>query len=137
MAALVLYKLSRCGAMMSVGLSREDMVPYLSKPEQIPTSFGTTISCFNSNRNVTVSGSAPEIDLLKAMLDKEGIFVCKLLVAVAYHSKQMEHIAVEYLALLSGISSNSSKHSVPMISSVTGLGIDPGELLQGGYWVKI
>ena len=87
MAALVLHKLSRSGAMMSVGLFKEDMVPYLSKPEQIPTSSGTAISCFNSNRNATVSGSAREIDLLKAMLDKEGIFVCKLHIAVAYHSK--------------------------------------------------
>lgn len=87
MAALVLHKSSRCGAILSVGLSKEDMVPYLSKPEQIPTSFGTTISRFNCNRNFTVSGSAPEVNLLKAMLDKEGIFVCKLLVAVAYHSK--------------------------------------------------
>lgn len=121
---------------MSVGLSAEDMMPYLSKSEQVSTSFGITISCFNSHSNVTVSGPSPQIDLLKAKLDMEGVFARKLRVPVAYHSKQMEHVAKKYLALLSGISTEKTRHLVPMVSSVTGLRIDPDELLQSDYWVK-
>ena len=136
MAALVTQKSLLHGAMMSVGISAEDLTPYLSNLEQHPTSFGVVIGCFNSSSNVTVSGPEPQIDLLNETLKTDEVFARKLRVAVAYHSKQMECVAVEYLRLLSGISPNTTKRSVPMVSSVSGHRIDPCELLKSDYWVQ-
>lgn len=122
--------------MLSVALSAEDMMPYLSRIEQNAAHLPTTISCFNSDNNVTVSGSAYQINLLKADLDKDGVFARKLRIAVAYHSKQMDQVAEDYSVLIGDITSNDTKRSVPIVSSVTGLPIDPIELRRNEYWVK-
>ena len=136
MAALVPHRSSSSGRMLSVALSAEAFMPYLSKLGEAPTSFPIAISCINSNHNVTVSGPDHQVDLLKTMLDKDGIFARKLPVTVAYHSKQMEHIAEDYSGLIRDIAPNGSKRLAPMVSSVTGLPVDPSELRQSSYWVN-
>ena len=123
--------------MIFVGLSEEAVEPYL---EQLSSNFGShgvTVGCINSPKNVTVTGSEPQVDKLKWLLEKDQIFARKLLVTVAYHSSQMEEIAAEYLAAIEHLEGGDvpTTRSV-MISSVSCklLGID--ELKQSEYWVK-
>lgn len=124
------------GAMLSVGLSTEELMPFLSKINKEAARFDIDMCCFNSLRSVTVSGPESQIDVLKSMLEKECIFAHKLQVSVAYHSKQMNEVASEYLSLLGGLSTDGRSRSVPMIYSVTGARIDPKELRRSEYWVE-
>ena len=88
--------------MLSVGLSTEELMPFLSKINKEAARFDIDICCFNSPRNVTVSGPESQIDILKSMLEKECIFAHKLQVSVAYHSKQVNEVASEYSRSLAG-----------------------------------
>ena len=121
--------------MISVGLSAEDVIPYISRLKRTETPFNSKISCFNSNRNVTISGPTQQIDSLGAILEDDGIFARKLRVQVAYHSKQMDHVAKEYSALMGDLSLGNTKLAVPMVSSVTEQMADPRQLSKSEYWV--
>lgn len=70
------------GAMIAVGLSAENLVPYLDKvPEN-----SVVVACMNAPDNVTLSGDASAIDQLLDVFTAEGIFARKLRVSTAYHS---------------------------------------------------
>ncbi|KAL6717587.1 hypothetical protein ACLMJK_005502 [Lecanora helva] len=89
-----------------------------------------------SAANVTISGPDCQIGLLEAMFSKDKVFARKLKVGVAYHSRQMDHVAKEYSNLIGEVSRGNFKPAVPMVSSVTKLKIDPKELRKKDYWVK-
>ncbi|KAL8846842.1 MAG: hypothetical protein Q9221_008100 [Calogaya cf. arnoldii] len=95
-----------------------------------------SISCFNSPRNITISGQENQISTLETILNVAGIFNRKLRVSIAYHSVQMSQVAEEYLALMGTLFPGCEEYSAPMISSVDGRSIDPKVLLQGKYWVQ-
>ena len=125
------------GAMMAVGLSQETVKPYV---ERVAKQFGVkglTIACINSPKNVTISGDAEQIDILKQLLDADKVFARKLMVDVAYHSPHMEEISQEYLGLINDIKKDSEYHrEAIMISSVTGERVSPDMLVQPDYWVS-
>ena len=125
------------GAMMSVGLSEEAVEPYI---EQLSSNFGShgvTIGCINSPKNVTVTGSEPQIDKLKSLLEKDQVFARKLMVTVAYHSSQMEEIAAEYSASIEHLEGGDAPTtSSVMISSLSCKIVTLDEIQQSGYWVK-
>lgn len=136
MAALVVQKSPSRGAMISIGLSAKDITSYLAPSRPTPDGFELTVSCFNSENNITVSGPEQQIDELKAQLDEDKIFARKLRVPLAYHSNQMELVAEQYTALMGDITLDTPTKSIPMVSSVTKAKIDPVELCQPDYWVK-
>jgi acyl transferase domain-containing protein len=123
--------------MMSVGLSPEDAEPFLARVDK-PSELGLTIACYNSPKNVTISGDEAMIDELKVLLDEAGHFARKLQVNVAYHSKQMEAIATEYRASIGELSPRAAGDAapIPMVSSVTGGLAARKSLLQPDYWVQ-
>lgn len=127
----------RSGSMMAVALSEEDIIPYLS---DVNVKGYITVGCVNSSSNITVSGSVEAVDALKDLLDDQKIFARKLAVNVAYHSKQMDNIASDYLRFLRdfGLECHfSGRGSLPiMYSSVTGQAIPPGDLSHSEYWVS-
>lgn len=120
------------GAMMSVGLSEDEILPYLRSMAS-----DVVVGCINSPRNVTLSGPDQQIDNLKAVFDQDKIFARKLNVSIAYHSKAISAIATEYQVLISDITTREPSLNRPvMISSVTGKRIAIDELRRGEYWVK-
>ncbi|KAF1948945.1 ketoacyl-synt-domain-containing protein [Byssothecium circinans] len=128
------------GAMMSVGLSKEDVLPHIAEVLSIGESdIGLRVACINSPKNVTVAGDEHLIDALKRRLDEQdsGIFARKLRVQVAYHSPQMQAVAEEYLKSLGQhLEGPPTANTVPMISSVHGRIIKGKELRSSGYWVQ-
>ncbi|MCJ1384592.1 hypothetical protein MMC17_007710 [Xylographa soralifera] len=123
-------------AMLSVGLSEEDISPFF---KEVASVFGTpelTVSCINSLRNLTVSGYEQHIDLLKQLLDADGVFARKLNVSLAYHSLQMNNIATDYLACLQDLEKGVIEGDIKFISSVTGQVTAAEELRKGDYWVQ-
>lgn len=122
------------GAMIVVGLSETDAALYI---RQIGSENTLCVACMNGPHNTTISGSEKDVNVLQSILEEEEVFHRKLNVKVAYHSKFMNEIAVEYQSLIQDISSGKSLHGEPiMISTVTGQIISSTELSKSDYWVK-
>ena len=125
------------GAMISVGLSEDEIKRYLDQVSLHFKSRGITVGCINSPKNITVTGDEKQVDFLKSLLDKDRIFARKLQVNVAYHSPQMELIAAEYMLSIKNLQTgDAASDSCKMISSVTGQQLSVDEMQEAEYWVK-
>lgn len=120
--------------MLSVGLSAQDIKPYLDIFLQSQLSL--QIACFNSPKNVTISGEEETLELLQKILEKNSVFARKLQVPLAYHSSQMQAAAGNYFYMLGELSNSGEKTHTIMVSSVTGKAISHGQLCDPGYWVQ-
>ncbi|KFZ23643.1 hypothetical protein V502_01879 [Pseudogymnoascus sp. VKM F-4520 (FW-2644)] len=123
----VARKINRPGKMISVGLGRDDIDPYISD--------GIAIACENSPTSVTLSGNPEKVDEIVESLqaDRPEVFLRQLPVTVAYHSTHMQGIGEEYETLLEG-HVQSSTPSVPFFSSVSGTIIREEDELGSSYW---
>ncbi|KAI0483791.1 polyketide synthase [Xylaria cf. heliscus] len=123
------------GAMMTVGLGEEEVMPYLRNLQQ-----GTAcIACINSPKSVTVSGDAGAIDEVTARLTNSGtnVFHRRLLVDTAYHSHHMQAVAHDYRARIGNLGADeftSDERGVAFISSVSGSPKSTG--FGHDYWVE-
>lgn len=127
------------GSMMAVGLSQDSIEPYLSAHGHHEEHGATdvVVACVNSPKNITVSGREEHIDALEIILNRDGVFTRKLHLGVAYHSKAMDEIAVEYQTLISDIRTGQPiSDSLIMFSSVTGKGTSNDETRKCEYWVE-
>jgi acyl transferase domain-containing protein len=134
-------QMNRRGAMAAVGTSPEGILPYLEALREPDQPLGDlVIACYNSPKNITISGDDEKIDLLCAALEKDKIFARKLAVRNAYHSPHMEAVADDYRTLIGELSGaldcDTPPKEVEMISSVTAQPIKQGETGQAAYWVK-
>lgn len=118
--------------MLAVGRGEDELRPYLSSFD------GLSIACINSPCNVTIAGDKKQIIELKAQLESANIFCRELNTGVAYHSVQMEEVAAEYRANIRHLEpGHNSRHSVFMVSSVTGEPVESAsELCDADYWVR-
>ena len=141
LAARLIHNEQRPRGMMSVGLSEKEVRPYLARVVAQMGKDGISIGCVNSPRNLTLSGDDDCLNTLKCTLEEEQIFARKLAVKVAYHSKDMETIASDYLRCIRNLSPGTlvsgEGRSPPLVySSVTGDLILVSELSKGEYWVN-
>ncbi|PFH58774.1 hypothetical protein XA68_13216 [Ophiocordyceps unilateralis] len=120
------------GAMLSVGLSHDDVREYMADKSDL------TVACINSPNNVTLSGDEHQIDLLEHVLNEANIFCRKLLVSVAYHSPHMLRAADGYRKAIQGLTAGfPPPKPVAMISSVTASRVErAADLLSPDYWVS-
>ncbi|KAE8858793.1 hypothetical protein PTNB73_08273 [Pyrenophora teres f. teres] len=123
--------------MMAVALSPEETSKYI----HLTQPYGSVcISCVNSPKNVTVSGSVAAIEAMRSTLDAEGVFARRLDVKVAYHSPTMQRLASSYLMLLQSLDTYEAEApkdtGVVMFSSVTGTLISRKEVRRAEYWVE-
>ncbi|KAF2650360.1 putative polyketide synthase [Lophiostoma macrostomum CBS 122681] len=135
----VLASRERRGAMLSVGLGSDAVSAYLKRiTAQLGNAADLTVACYNSPRNVTVSGDEMQIDTLKILLDRDGVFARKLAVEAAYHSPHMQSIAESYRNAMQEIRHRSSAYptSTRMISTVNGRSISTEDLGSPDYWVS-
>ncbi|KAI0008226.1 hypothetical protein F4779DRAFT_642004 [Xylariaceae sp. FL0662B] len=131
-------------AMMSVNLPEEEIQGYLESVDSmhaIDIAAKINIACINSPLNCTLSGDESALDVVKAQLDRDGIFAQKLKTGVAYHSPSMCRIVDEYVSLMGSLDGGNSKgggvkvSSIPIVSSVTGQAIRASLLATPQYWV--
>ena len=120
------------GAMMSVGLGRDEADTYLNHL----TCGKAVVACINSPASVTLSGDVMAIEELEDIFMSKGIFARKLKVEIAYHSHHMMFAAEAYFQSIQDVSTVTPPIglSVNMFSSVTGKMID-GDALGPQYWV--
>ena len=126
-------KLQLRGAMLAVGLGREDVEPYLSN-----LSYGKAVlACVNSPSSVTISGDMEAIEELETILLLRNVFVRKLKVGAAYHSHHMEHQRSDYTAALQQyLKQQGSFNGILYSSPVTGELIQSAKQLGPENWVK-
>ncbi|KAI0453135.1 hypothetical protein F5B21DRAFT_505692 [Xylaria acuta] len=116
------------GTMMAVGLSSEDVQPYLAH-----TGETVIVACINSPTSVTLSGNKPALMDLQTIFNQQDIFCRLLQVENAYHSPQMLSVAEDYrdsIADIVPIDQSSTK----FYSTVDGCRI-PTSRLTAEYWV--
>ena len=116
---------------MSVGLSADEVVPYLDRLEDAARE-QVVVACVNSPSNVTLCGASSVLKQLEEAFTTDKVFARTLKVEVAYHSPHMRVIADDYLDAIKHIQPISSKTGITMASSVTGATISPEEL-TGDY----
>ena len=123
--------------MMAVALPPEKTNEYIHLAQRHGP---VCISCINSPKNVTVSGSAAAIEAMQSTLDAEGVFARRLDVKVAYHSPTMQRLAQSYLELLRSLDTDDLEPhedtAVVMFSSVTGTLISRKDVRRAEYWVE-
>ena len=71
------------GSMMSVGLSEEEIEPYITSVLEETMCDNLSVGCVNSSNSVTVTGNELCVDALKRILDEKRVFARKLDVLVA------------------------------------------------------
>ncbi|KAG9606254.1 polyketide synthase, partial [Aureobasidium melanogenum] len=117
------------GAMMAVGLSDVDAMPYLEGLK----AGKAVIACVNSPTSITISGDASAVDELHAILEAKGVFARRLAVEVAYHSHHMQLVSKQYKLAIQHIKPDSGSEVV-FYSSVTGERLST-TALDADYWV--
>lgn len=122
------------GGMLALGISAEDVQPYL----EILQSGKAVVACVNSPSSVTISGDLPAIGELEILLSDKQFFSRRLAVDVAYHSHHMEQIATQYLESIAHVKpreTDSQAKRISFFSSVTGTELLSFEL-GANYWVR-
>jgi acyl transferase domain-containing protein len=113
------------GAMISVPLTAEEIIPFLNNQLSIAIDNGP--SCI-------VSGSTDAIDELAKQM-KAGKYLCMpLQTDRAIHSRSMEPVLQKLEEKVSQITLNNPR--IPFISNVTGTWISDGEAVDPGYWAR-
>ncbi|KAK0736272.1 hypothetical protein B0T21DRAFT_288533 [Apiosordaria backusii] len=98
-----------------------------------------TVGAINSPNSVTVSGDTAAIEAIHKAADEQGLFVRRLKVSLAYHSRHMEEVAEWYRAAIQPyydeefvvVESDDAKPT--FVSSVTG---QAETSIDSSYWVK-
>ncbi|KAM3511944.1 hypothetical protein MY11210_004415 [Beauveria gryllotalpidicola] len=125
----VAEKQNREGAMAAIGLSWNDVKPFL-----IPT---VGVACDNSPKSVTISGDADKVaEVVQAISSAMPDVLARLLkVDKAYHSYHMAEVGPVYFDLV-GEGVGSREPCVPFFSSVEGRLLNKTEFLGAKYWQK-
>ena len=119
-------KTAGTGTMLAVGMSLEDLRPYLeSYGEQID------VAAVNGPSSMTLSGNTVAIHGLADTLTKAEVFNRVLTVEVPYHSHLMDPITDELIEALQDI--NPSVPTTPLLSTVSGKFVQDVRF-DGQYW---
>lgn len=124
------------GAMLAIGTGAEKAQEFVD----LATGYAV-VAAVNSPKSVTISGDVAAIQHIQEQAEKQGLFVRRLRVGVAYHSRHLDRVADSYLASIKPFcspdqSSQDEATSKPwLISSVTGQK-EPAESVSASYWVR-
>ena len=114
------------GAMLSVAIPEEDLLPLL--PADV------SLAAVNGPRLCVASGSIEGIASLESALAACGISTQKLRTTHAYHSRMMEPIAAPLAALLARIELHAPE--TPYVSCSTGTWITAAQATDPNYWAS-
>ena len=122
------YKLTGKGTMLAVGLSEEDVKPYLTGMED-----KVSIGAINSHTSVTLSGNRECLEKIAAQVEEKGVFNRFLKVSIPFHSILMREIKNE---LFEGLGTLNPMHTkVELYTTAEGKYSD-GTDLDANYWWK-
>ncbi len=114
------------GRMLSVPLSEEDLVEYLSDSVEL--------AAVNSPRLSVLSGDEDSLTRVQEALSRKQIDSTLLHTSHAFHSRMMEPILSAYEAAVQKI--DFGKPAIPYISNLTGTWITEDQVRDPGYWAQ-
>jgi acyl transferase domain-containing protein len=121
-------------------MSQEHIEPLLNTLRDQEKQLRVVVACINSPKSITLSGQRSQINALHDMLREKEILARILPIPVAYHSFQMEEIAVAYRESVGDDTQsppfNPHTHSPQMVSSVNGEWVEGDTLSKAEYWVS-
>lgn len=121
------------GQMTAIGLSEQEITPLLNDPRFSDLH----LAGINSNRGVTIAGSAEQLSLLETEIEARNIFFKRLDLDYAFHSPAMN--AIESGVRLDLAQLDVKQPSIAFFSTVTGAifpdsAVGQGQLLDAEYW---
>ncbi|KAL8922238.1 MAG: hypothetical protein Q9208_005317 [Pyrenodesmia sp. 3 TL-2023] len=137
------------GAMLAVGTSAEEAQKLLDVAEGY-----AVVAAVNSPDSVTISGDVAVIEQIQEQAEKRGLFVRRLRVGVAYHSRHLARVADSYLASIqpfcssrppspvmesassSNFASSDEQSTKPLFMSTVTAQIESADTIPASYWVK-
>lgn len=122
-----LFETTPPGGMLSVDLPERDLRPYVDV-------LGLDIAAINAPDLCVASGALATLDELEQRLRREGVDVRRLRMDVAAHSRLLDGIAPALREGLRDVAFHPAR--LPMMSSVTGEWIEPGQSMDRDYWVR-
>lgn len=133
-ATRVIFHRGRCmslintqnGRMLAAGIPR-------AEAEELVRRFdgGITVGAENSPRSVTFSGDGQILDQIAGELREREVFVRRLKVPYAFHSRHMDPARDELVASLTGICTQPA--AIPLFSTVSGSEMRAGDY-DAEYW---
>ena len=114
------------GAMLSVALSEEQMLPRLGSE--------LSLAAVNAPSLCVASGPVDAIERLEAELAAEQIDHTRIHINVAAHSSMLEPILREFERFCQPI--RFQKPAIPFVSNLTGTWITDAEAMDPAYWVR-
>lgn len=126
------------GAMLALGVSQDEASKLI---EEHATDGYATVGAINSPQSVTVSGDESAIEKIHQVAEARGLFVRRLKVGLAYHSRHMDEAATSYKEAIQpfyeedpAVAEEPEDTPRPLfVSSVTGRVEDT---VDASYWVK-
>ena len=124
---------SLAGGMLAAGIGLDQAERYTADT----TGGRVVVACINSPESMTLSGDLPALNEVSSRLEKDGLFVRKLKVPLAYHSHHMLPMAQEYADRLRTILPEQPKWNgrIIFVSPVTGDIISP-KVLTPEHWAR-
>jgi acyl transferase domain-containing protein/acyl carrier protein len=119
--------LPKTGEMAAVFAAGEAVTGALS-----PYRDRAAIAASNAPANTVISGERDALREVLRRLELEGITSRRLTVSHAFHSPLMDPMLDEFEQTVSQVKSEPLR--MRMISNLTGRMLEPGELLDAGYW---
>ncbi|MFI6644824.1 SDR family NAD(P)-dependent oxidoreductase [Streptomyces sp. NPDC050504] len=93
----------------------------------------TAIAAVNGPRSVVVSGAAASVDTVVEAVKAAGGKATRLKVSHAFHSPLMEPMLEEFEQVAAAL--EYAEPHIPIVSTVTGKTLTPGEITTSAYWV--
>lgn len=121
--------------MTAVGLSEEQVLPYLARLKTDLGDLGVSVGCVNSPNSITLTGDLTQLSILEQHFVEDRVFARRLHVPIAYHSRFMNAISLEYAQAIGQNTRRDNDVSIPMISSVDQGFISHGDMVAE-YWVR-
>jgi acyl transferase domain-containing protein/2-polyprenyl-3-methyl-5-hydroxy-6-metoxy-1,4-benzoquinol methylase len=121
------------GGMLAVGLGPKEVEPYVQKLG-VTENDTLTIGCYNSPKNITMSGDVPLIEKLEADLKADSVFCRRIMVDNAYHSAHIKVIADLFREAIADIQPKEVTEDIVMFSSVTAGAVQWSDL-DMNYWI--
>ncbi|KAG5981019.1 Type I Iterative PKS [Claviceps digitariae] len=144
-AAALIHDQTKSGAMLAVGVNSHEAEILI---QEHADGHYATVAAINSPKAVTISGDQIAIDKILKAAKEEGLFVRKLNVQVAYHSRHMQDVARSYLKAIEPFCASQAQilresktdevavHPV-FVSSVNGRPLESDvDHLGAPYWVE-
>ncbi|WP_411762024.1 type I polyketide synthase [Streptomyces iranensis] len=128
---LIGERLAGLGGMLSVAVSEQEALGRIGAGVW----GGVEVAAVNGPGSVVVAGPAEAVERVRAVCEAEGVRARLIPVDYASHTTQVEQIRTELAEVLGGLSPRGGGEWVPLLSTVTGQWVSPGEM-DGGYWFR-